>query len=317
MNSTYHIPIMLNEVLSFLEPERGGVFVDGTLGGGGHALAVLERLPSGSKLVGIDRDAEAISETEQKLSCYANTFITIHGNFFNMRRLLEDIGIFSADGILLDLGVSSHQLDLPERGFSYHNEAPLDMRMDTSSKLTAHEVVNTYPVEELARIIREYGEERFAFRIAGAIVRARGASNISTTTELADIIKSAVPVAKRWDGQHPARRAFQAIRIEVNCELKGLELALSEAVQLLNAGGRLCVLTFHSLEDRIAKLLFQALERPCICSPKAPICTCGKKPLVRILTKRPLTAKETEVEANPRSRSAKLRAIEKLQQVHS
>lgn len=312
MKPFFHIPIMVNEVLEFLTPECGGVFIDGTLGGGGHAKVVLERLPSGSRLIGIDRDEEAILEAGQRLSGNANSFRAIQGNFFNMRHLLADIGVSSVDGILLDLGVSSHQLDTAERGFSYHIEAPLDMRMDGSDDLTAYEVVNAYPLEELARIFREYGEERFAIRIAGAIVRARAVSPVSSTTELAEIIKSAVPAAKRWEGQHPARRTFQAIRIEVNSELKGLGQALSEAVHLLNKGGRLCVITFHSLEDRIAKLQFQAFEKPCTCSPKAPICTCGKKPIVRILTKKPVTASLAEIEANPRSRSAKLRAIEKL-----
>ena len=312
MNSGYHAPIMVQEVLSLLQPERGGIFVDGTLGGGGHAQAVLERLPEGGRLIGIDRDADAIAEAANRLRPFVQAFLPVRGNFFDMRALLAQLGVSAADGILLDLGVSSHQLDAPERGFSYHSEAPLDMRMDTSAALTAYDVVNTYPVQALTRILRDYGEERFAARIAGAIVRARENDPIRSTTQLAEIVKAATPAAKRWEGQHPARRAFQAIRIEVNGELSGLEQALSNAVELLNPGGRLCVITFHSLEDRVAKQLFRTLENPCTCSPKAPLCTCDKVPTVRVLTKKPLTADTGELEENARARSAKLRAIEKL-----
>ncbi|MEL7602776.1 MAG: 16S rRNA (cytosine(1402)-N(4))-methyltransferase RsmH [Bacillota bacterium] len=312
MSSGYHAPIMVSEILSLLQPERGGVFVDGTLGGGGHAQAVLERLPAGGRLYGIDRDGEAIAEASRRLKPFGDAFTAIRGNFFDMKSLLLQRGIPAADGILLDLGVSSHQLDAPERGFSYHSDAPLDMRMDTSAPLTAYDVVNTYPAPELARIFREYGEERFAGRIASSIVRAREGGPIRSTTQLAEIIKAATPAAKRWEGQHPARRSFQAIRIEVNGELSGLRQALTDAAELLNPGGRLCVITFHSLEDRIAKQLFRELENPCTCPPKSPVCICGKKPVVRILTKKPLTAEQQELEENARSRSAKLRAIEKL-----
>jgi 16S rRNA (cytosine1402-N4)-methyltransferase len=312
MSSGYHAPIMVSEILSLLQPERGGVFVDGTLGGGGHAQAVLERLPAGGQLYGIDRDGEAVAEASRRLKPFGDAFTVIRGNFFDMKSLLLQRGIPAADGILLDLGVSSHQLDAPERGFSYHSDAPLDMRMDTSAPLTAYDVVNTYPAPELARIFREYGEERFAGRIAASIVRAREGEPIRSTTQLAEIIKAATPAANRWEGQHPARRSFQAIRIEVNGELSGLRQALTDAAELLNPGGRLCVITFHSLEDRIAKQLFRELENPCTCPPKAPVCICGKKPVVRILTKKPLTAEQQELEENARSRSAKLRAIEKL-----
>jgi 16S rRNA (cytosine1402-N4)-methyltransferase len=312
MSSGYHAPIMVSEILSLLQPEQGGVFVDGTLGGGGHAQAVLERLPAGGRLYGIDRDGEAIAESSRRLTPFGDAFTAIRGNFFDMKSLLLQRGIKTADGILLDLGVSSHQLDAPERGFSYHSEAPLDMRMDTSAPLTAYDVVNTYPAPELARIFREYGEERFAGRIASALVRARESGPIRSTTQLAEIIKAATPAANRWEGQHPARRSFQAIRIEVNGELSGLRQALADAAELLSPGGRLCVITFHSLEDRIAKQLFRELENPCTCPPKAPVCICGKKPVVRILTKKPLTAGQQELEENARSRSAKLRAIEKL-----
>lgn len=312
MSSGYHAPIMVNEILSLLKPERGGVFVDGTLGGGGHAQAVMERLPADGRLYGIDRDGEAIVEASRRLAPFGGAFTAIRGNFFDMKALLLQRGITGADGILLDLGVSSHQLDAPERGFSYHSEAPLDMRMDTSAPLTAYDVVNTYPVPELARIFREYGEERFAGRIASAIVRARANESIHSTTRLAEIVRLATPAANRWEGQHPARRSFQAIRIEVNGELSGLKQALTDSTELLNPGGRLCVITFHSLEDRIAKQLFREFENPCTCSPKAPICICGKKPVAQILTKKPLIAQQKELEENARSRSAKLRAIEKL-----
>lgn len=309
--SEYHAPIMVEEVLSLLAPERGGIFVDGTLGGGGHAEAVLQKLPPEGRLFGIDRDGEAIVEATKRLAPFGERFRALRGNFFDMTALLKEQGIEKADGILMDLGVSSHQLDAPERGFSYHNEAPLDMRMDETAALSAYDVVNAYPVERLATILREYGEERYAMRIANAIARAREKAPIASTTELAEIVRMATPAQNRWEGQHPARRTFQAIRIEVNGELEGLEKALDDAVALLNPGGRLCVITFHSLEDRIAKQLFKTLENPCTCPPKAPICTCNKKPVVRILTKKPVTAGEEELKENARSRSAKLRAIEK------
>ncbi len=309
--SEYHAPIMVEEVLSLLAPERGGIFVDGTLGGGGHAEAVLKKLSPESRLFGIDRDGEAIAEASKRLAPFGGMFRALRGNFFDMTALLKEQGVEKADGILMDLGVSSHQLDAPERGFSYHNEAPLDMRMDEDTAFSAYDVVNSYPAERLAAILREYGEERYAMRIANAIVRKRQISPIASTTELAEIVRMATPAQNRWEGQHPARRAFQAIRIEVNGELDGLEKAINDAVELLNPGGRLCVITFHSLEDRIAKQAFKTLENPCTCPPKAPICTCNKKPVVRILTKKPVIAGEEELKVNARSRSAKLRAVEK------
>ncbi len=309
--SEYHAPIMVEEVLSLLAPERGGIFVDGTLGGGGHAEAVLKKFPSNGRLYGIDRDGEAIAEASKRLAPFGGKFRALRGNFFDMAALLKEQGVDKADGILMDFGVSSHQLDSPKRGFSYHNEAPLDMRMDEDAALSAYDVVNSYPAERLATILREYGEERYAMRIANAIVRARQKAPVASTTELAEIVKAATPAENRWEGQHPARRAFQAIRIEVNGELNGLNKALTDAVELLNPGGRLCVITFHSLEDRIAKQTFKTLENPCTCPPKAPICTCNKKPVVRILTKKPVIAGEEELKDNARSRSAKLRAVEK------
>ncbi len=310
---TYHVPIMGPEVMGLLQPERGGVFVDGTLGGGGHAKLLMDRLPKGSALYGIDRDREAIAAATVKLAATAHEarFTAIRGNFFDMRAILNEQGVNVVDGILLDLGVSSHQLDAPERGFSYHEEAPLDMRMDDRAALTARDVVNGYSKEELVGVIRDYGEERFAMRIASAIIRARETEPIETTTALADIIKYAIPAPARRDGPHPARRTFQALRIEVNGELAGLNTAIEEAHALLAPGGRLCVITFHSLEDRIIKTAFRRFENPCSCPPKAPICTCGKKPTARVLTKKPVIAGEAELQENPRARSAKLRAIEK------
>ena len=308
--SSYHTPIMLGEVLELMHPENCRITVDGTLGGGGHSEGILERLPRGAQHFGIDRDLEAIEAASKRLERFDN-FHPIHGNFFAMKGILplKEYGADGADGIILDLGVSSHQLDDGSRGFSYGAEAPLDMRMDRSAPLSAYEVVNGYPERRLFEIIRDYGEERFAYRIAGAIARARQAGPIETTTQLADIIKSAIPAAARREGPHPARRTFQAIRIEVNSELSGLAEAVKDAALLLNPGGVLCVITFHSLEDRIVKNVFRELKDPCTCPPSAPICVCGRKPLAEILTGKPITAGEDELENNPRARSAKLRAI--------
>ena len=307
-----HIPVLLGEVLEYLAPERGGTFVDGTLGGGGHAEAVLERLPESGRLIGIDRDWDAVHAAENRLRGYGARFTALHGNFFQMKSLLGEIGVTEANGILLDLGVSSHQLDTPERGFSYKTEAPLDMRMDTTAPLTAREVVNTYPQEALARVLWEYGEERFSRRIAEFICRARDKKPIETTLELAEIARSAIPAKYRNEPQHPARRTFQAIRIEVNGELRELDRAVEEACDLLQKGGRLCIITFHSLEDRIVKQAFKRFERPCTCPPSAPVCICGKEPKAKILTKKPLTASEEEAAENSRSNCAKLRCMEKI-----
>ena len=308
--SAYHTPIMLEEVLELLRPEERLITVDGTLGGGGHSEGILERLPENARHFGIDRDAEAIAEAEKRLSGYPN-FTAIHGNFFDMKRLLpQDIVTERrVDGILLDLGVSSHQLDDAGRGFSYGAEAPLDMRMDRSAPLTAREVVNGYPTRRLFEIIRDYGEERFAMRIANAITARREKAPIETTAELSGIIKEAIPAAARREGPHPAKRTFQAIRIEVNSELNGLSEALRNAASILSPGGVMCVITFHSLEDRIVKNLFRELKDPCTCPPSAPICICGRKPMAEILTGKPITAGEAELMRNPRARSAKLRAI--------
>ncbi len=307
-----HTPIMRGEVTGFLRPERGGTFVDGTLGGGGHAEAVLERLPEGGRLFGIDRDGDAIAAAGARLARFGKKFTAVRGNFFHMKELLADLGIERADGILLDLGVSSYQLDAAERGFSYNEDAQLDMRMDASAALSAYDVVNGYGQQEIARILREYGEERYAGRIAAAIARERAKAPVQSTLRLADIIRFAMPAAARREAQHPAKRSFQAIRIEVNGELAGLSEAIGSAHDLLSSGSVMAVITFHSLEDRIIKQAFRKFENPCTCDPHAPICTCGKKPTARVLTKKPIIPGEAEVEENPRARSAKLRAIEKL-----
>jgi len=307
-----HIPVLLNETLALLAPERGGTFVDGTLGGGGHAEAVLSRLPQTGRLIGIDRDWEAVHAAGDRLSSYGSRFAALHGNFFDMRALLGGIGVASVDGILLDLGVSSHQLDTQARGFSYKADAPLDMRMDQSAPLSAREVVNTYPEAELARVLWAYGEERFSRRIAERICRAREQYPIESTLQLAQIVREAIPAKYRGEPQHPARRTFQALRIEVNGELSGLDRAVEEACGLLQKGGRLCIITFHSLEDRIVKQAFRRFESPCTCPPSAPVCVCGKEPKAKILTRKPLTASPEEEARNFRSTSAKLRCIEKI-----
>ena len=308
----HHVPVLLNEVLALLMPERGGVFIDGTLGGGGHAEAVLRRLPESGRLIGIDRDWEAVRAAEGRLSGYGDRFTALHGNFFQMKELLAGIGGCEANGILLDLGVSSYQLDTPERGFSYKNDAPLDMRMDTTAPLSAREVVNTYSQEALANILWEYGEERFSRRIAERICRLREQYPIENTLQLADIVREAIPAKYRNEPQHPARRTFQALRIEVNGELKELDAAVEQACDLLQKGGRLCIITFHSLEDRIVKQAFRRFENPCTCPPSAPVCICGKVPKAKILTKKPLTASDEEAAENSRSNCAKLRCIEKI-----
>lgn len=308
----HHIPVMLNEVLHYLQPERGGIFVDGTLGGGGHSEAILKRLPSDSHLYGIDRDPEALEAATSRLSGFSDRFTPVHGNFFDMAALLRRFDIDHADGIILDFGVSSHQLDTPDRGFSYREDAPLDMRMDQTAPFSARDLVNSYSYEQLCRILWDYGEERYATRIADRIVRERASKPIETTVQLMNIVCAAMPKKSRAEQQHPARRTFQAIRIEVNGELDGLADAVEQAHDLLNPKGRLVIITFHSLEDRIVKLAFRKFEHPCTCPPKAPVCVCGKKPTAIILTRKPVTPGEEELKLNPRASSSKLRAIEKI-----
>ena len=309
----HHVPIMVDEVTELLQPQRDGLFVDGTLGGGGHSEAILKLLPEDGRLIGIDRDETALRAATARLAPFSDRFTAIHGNFFHMKSLLLGRGVTKADGILLDLGVSSYQLDEPSRGFSYKAEAPLDMRMDQSASLTAADVVNGYPEKELTRIFRDYGEERFSPLIARRIVEKRVLKPIETTTELADLIAGAIPSKFRFkEQQHPARRCFQAIRIEVNGELQGLREAVDSCIDLLSPGGRIVILTFHSLEDRIVKTAFRTAENPCICPPRSPQCVCGRTPYGKILTKHPLVASEDEQRENSRSACCKLRALQKL-----
>lgn len=304
-----HIPVMLEPCMGLLGLDRhpDGVFVDGTLGGGGHTQEILSR--TRGKVLGIDRDWEALRAAGERLAPFGDRFVPLHGNYANIALLLHDAGYDSMDGMLMDLGVSSYQLDNPERGFSFHTDAPLDMRMDQTAPLTAEIVLNTYSEKELARIISLYGEEKWAVRIAKFIVAARP---LYTTMDLVRVIDAAVPAAERRKVSHPARRTFQAIRIEVNSELSLLEPALRDAVSCLKPGGRLVVITFHSLEDRIVKQTFHNLQYPCTCPPKAPVCICGKKPQGFVVTRKPVLPTEEECEINPRSHSAKVRAFEKI-----
>ena len=306
-----HVPVMADECLEQLKIRPDGIYVDCTLGGGGHSERILSALTEGGRLIGIDRDAEAIRAAGERLSAYGDRLTLVHDNFRNIESILRDCGVKALDGALIDLGVSSHQLDTPERGFSYRFDAPLDMRMDRDQETSAFDVVNGYPEEELKRILWAYGEERFAPRIAAAVVRRREESPIRTTGELSDLIRSAIPAKDRDDG-HPAKRSFQAIRIEVNGELSAIEPTLNALIGALKPGGRLCVLTFHSLEDRIVKQTFQTAVRGCTCPPDFPVCVCGKKPKIRLVNRKPLTATEEERKINNRSHSAKLRVCEKL-----
>ena len=315
-DSVYHVPIMLSEVIEALKVERSGIFLDMTLGGGGHSSAILSSTADDSKVYGIDRDGDAIAEATRRINAEnpkrAHAFTAIRGNFFSAKQLLAERGVTEVDGILADLGVSSHQLDTPERGFSHRYEARLDMRLDKDATLTAYDVVNGYGEAELVRIIRDYGEEKFACSIARSIVKRRESKPVETTTELVEIIKGAMPAKALREKGHPASRTFQAIRIEVNSELDGLEQAMRDAVGLLRKDGIIAVITFHSLEDRIVKNVFRELQNPCTCSSHAPICTCGKMPEIEILTRKPIVADGAELERNPRARSAKLRVAKKL-----
>ena len=307
-----HEPVLLNEVLAWMQPRPGSVYCDGTLGGGGHSEAILRAAGGDATLYGIDRDETAIRAATERLAAFPG-FHAIRGNFHDAKALLAAAGAEALDGALLDLGVSSPQLDLPERGFSYHEDAPLDMRMDQSQELTAAALLNTATEQELTRIIRDYGEEKWAARIARIICEHRAQKPLETTFDLVHAVDAAIPKAvRRRDDGHPARRTFQAVRIAVNDELAPLEAALKDFVSCLKPGGRLLVITFHSLEDRIVKKCFKQLENPCVCPPKAPICTCGRKPQVRVLGGGAIAPSEDEVNRNPRARSAKLRVVEKI-----
>ena len=308
-----HEPVLLNEVLTWMDVRPGGVYADGTLGGGGHSGAMLRASGGTATLYGIDRDMTAIEAATARLKEFPG-FHALHGNFHDGKRLLREAGAPQLDGVLLDLGVSSPQLDVGERGFSYHEDAPLDMRMDTTQGMTAAELLNTLPEKEICRIIRDYGEEKWAARIAAIICEHRAKKPIETTFDLVHAVDAAIPKdVRRKDDGHPARRTFQAVRIAVNDELDPLDQALCDFVDYLKPGGRILVITFHSLEDRLVKRCFQRLQNPCTCPPKAPICTCGKKPQVRVLARGAVPPTEEEVARNPRARSAKLRVAEKLE----
>lgn len=306
-----HVSVLLNEVIEFLDINEDGIYVDCTLGGAGHSKEIIKRLSSKGKLIGIDQDINAINAAKETLKVYSNV-IYVQDNFSNIKDILNTLNIDKVDGILMDLGVSSHQLDEAERGFSYMHDAPLDMRMNREASLTAREVVNEYSKEDLHRIIRDYGEDNFAKRIAEFIVSKRQEKSIESTFELVEIIKAAVPAKFRREGPHPAKRTFQAIRIEVNKELEVLKNSLGDCIELLKPDGRIVIITFHSLEDRIVKLEFKHSENPCDCPKDLPICACGKKPSLKILTKKPVEASDEELERNPRSRSAKLRCAQKI-----
>ena len=307
-----HVPVLYEEVIAGLDIKPDGVYADGTIGGAGHSSGICERLGKDGWLIGIDRDSDALKAAAEKLKNFGCRRDLIKSNYSEIKLVMSQIGAEKLDGALLDLGVSSFQLDAPERGFSYMHDAPLDMRMNADDSLTAEDVVNEYSEADLARIIKDYGEERWAARIAQFIANSRKDHRIRSTFELVDIIKAAMPAAARREGPHPAKRTFQAIRIEVNDELGHLETALTDFMDVLAPKGRLAVISFHSLEDRIVKEAFAKRLDPCICPPEFPVCTCGRKPDVKKVTKKPVTAGEAELAQNPRARSAKLRIIEKL-----
>ena len=307
-----HISVLLYETVDGLNVKPDGIYVDATLGGGGHAYEVCSRLGSQGRLIGIDQDDAAIQAASERLRDYQDRTMIIRSNYCHMVPELKKRGINSVDGIVLDLGVSSYQLDHAERGFTYREDVPLDMRMDQRQTKTAEDIVNTYSESELYRIIRDYGEDKFAKNIAKHIVQERAKKPIETTGELTEIIRQSIPMKIQATGGHPAKITCQAIRIELNRELDVLRESLDGMIDLLDDGGRICIITFHSLEDRIVKQAFKIFEHPCTCDPKAPICTCGKKPTAEILTKKPIVPGADELEYNPRSRSSKLRAIKKL-----
>lgn len=302
-----HIPIMLEEVIEGLDIKPDGIYVDGTLGGGGHSYEIAKRLVSGGRLIGIDQDEAAIKAAGARLSGFGDRVTIVRSNYAQMVSVLQSLGIEQVDGILLDLGVSSHQLDNAERGFSYMEDAPLDMRMDRRQEKTAGDIVNFYSQAELTRIIRDYGEDKFAAKIAAKIIGFRENKPVETTGELVEIIKSAIPMKYRLTGGHPAKRTFQAIRIELNRELEILEESIEGMLDTLSDRGRMAVITFHSLEDRIVKSAFKKAESPCTCPPDFPICVCGKKSKGFVASRKPLIPSEEEMERNPRAKSSKLR----------
>ncbi len=306
-----HYSVMLKETVDGLNVKENGIYVDCTLGGAGHSTEILKRLNGTGRLIGIDQDADALKAAKERLKDFDNVTY-VHSNFENIKEILKNEGIDKVDGILADLGVSSYQFDTPERGFSYRFDAPLDMRMNKESELSAYEIVNEYSEDKLFKVIRDYGEEKFAKNIAKHICQRRSEAPIKTTFELNDIIKVAIPAKMREKGGHPSKRTFQAIRIECNRELEVLENTLDDMIECLNDQGRLCIITFHSLEDRAVKNNFKTNENPCICPPNFPVCTCGRKPKGKVITRKPITASEEELEENSRSQSAKLRIFEKI-----
>lgn len=311
MSEFHHVSVLLQECLDGLNIRPDGIYVDGTLGGAGHSSQIAARLTTG-RLIGIDRDPVALAAAGERLKPFGDRVTLVHSNFCEIANVLRDLGISGVDGILMDLGVSSPQLDDAARGFSYMADAPLDMRMNGKDALSAKDVVNTWPYEELRRILYDYGEERYAPQIASAICRRRESAPIETTLELVDIIRSAMPPAALREKQHPAKRSFQAIRIAVNDELGSVEKVMVDAIPCLNPGGRLAVITFHSLEDRIVKNGMANAAKGCTCPPNFPVCVCGNKPKVKLISRKPIVASEEELEQNPRSRSAKLRVCEKI-----
>ena len=307
----FHKSVLLDECIEALNIRPDGIYLDGTLGGAGHSSEIVKRLTTG-RLIGVDRDRTALAAAEERLRPYLDRVTLVHSNFSEIRSILRELSVPGVGGMLFDLGVSSPQLDDAERGFSYMADASLDMRMDRDDALTAAEIVNTWPADELRRIFYEYGEERYAPQVAAAIVRRREGKPIETTLELADVIRSAMPPQALREKQHPAKRCFQAIRIAVNDELGSVRRLMDDAIDCLNPGGRLAVITFHSLEDRIVKTAMQAAAKGCTCPPEFPVCVCGKKPRVTVLTRKPIVSGPAELAENPRARSAKLRVAEKL-----
>ena len=305
-----HKSVLLNETIDGLNIKPDGIYVDGTLGGGGHAYEVCRRLGEKGSIVGIDQDAAAIEAASARLKGFGEKVTIVRSNYCDMKSKLHELGIDKVDGIVLDLGVSSYQLDTAERGFSYREDAPLDMRMDTRQKMTARDIVNDYTEADLYRVIRDYGEDKFAKNIAKHIVQARAMKPVETTAELSEIIRASIPMKFQKKSGHPAKRTFQAIRIELNRELDVLRDSLDDMIDLLNPGGRFCIITFHSLEDRIVKSAFRKNENPCTCPPDFPVCVCGKKSKGSIITKKPILPSEEELEYNSRSKSAKLRIFE-------
>lgn len=307
-----HTSVLLNETIEGLKIKPDGIYVDGTLGGGGHSFEIAKRLNDNGRLIGIDQDEAAILAAGERLKDFGDKVTIVRSNYRNALSVLHDLGIEKIDGMMLDLGVSSYQLDTQERGFSYRYDAPLDMRMDLRQTLTAKDIVNGYSETELFHIIRDYGEDRFAKNIAKHIVMARAKKPIETTGELNEIIRAAIPAKMRAEGGHPSKRTYQAIRIECNKELEVLKESLEELIGILNPGGRLCIITFHSLEDRIVKTAFKKAENPCTCPPSFPVCVCGKRSQGKVITGKPVLPCEEEMESNPRSKSAKLRIFEKI-----